>query len=176
MRIRSSIRESGEHRCVPAIVFFLCCITSGATAMATTRNSGVPTVLARRRQPPSRPGSCVRSPKSASRLGDRHRDQSLRSSARTTAVRLTEPLEAVGRYCCLTPDAAVRAVPPRLLLLCLLLGSSWLTVEGGRQIGAAGPLYRRRGGGAGAAVSVSVAVGAPEEQRRKPDRCQSRWL
>ena len=47
---------------------------------------------------------------------------------------------------CITPDAAVRAVPARLLLLCLLLRSSWLTVEGGRQIGAAGVLYRRGGG------------------------------
>jgi hypothetical protein len=33
-------------------------------------------------------------------------------------------------------------------------------VEGGRQIGAAGVLYRR-GGGAAVAVSVSVAVGVP---------------
>jgi hypothetical protein len=36
-------------------------------------------------------------------------------------------------------------VPGRLLLLCLLLRSSWLTVEGGREIGAAGVL-RRQGG------------------------------
>jgi hypothetical protein len=61
-----------------------------------------------------------------------------------------------------TPDAAVRAVPSRLLLLCLLLRSSWLTVEGGRQIGAAGLLHRR-GGRAALAVSVSVAVGVPKQ-------------
>jgi hypothetical protein len=39
---------------------------------------------------------------------------------------------ASPRCCCLTPDAAVRAVPLRLLLLWLLLRSSWLTVVGGR--------------------------------------------
>jgi hypothetical protein len=59
-----------------------------------------------------------------------------------------------GRSC---PKAAVRAVPARLLLLCLLLRSSWLTVEGGRQIGAAGVLHRR-GGRAAVAVSVGMAV------------------
>ncbi len=44
-----------------------------------------------------------------------------------------------------TPHAAVRAVSARLLLLCLLFRSSWLTVEGGRQVGAAGVLHRRGG-------------------------------
>jgi hypothetical protein len=34
---------------------------------------------------------------------------------------------------CFCPEAAVWAVPARLLLLCLLLRSSWLTVEGDRQ-------------------------------------------
>ena len=53
---------------------------------------------------------------------------------------------------------------PSLLLLCLLLRSSWLTVEGGRQIGAAGLLHRR-GGRAALAVSVSVAVGVPQRER-----------
>ena len=47
----------------------------------------------------------------------------------------------------ITPDAAVRALPPRLLLLCLLLRSSWLTTGG--QVGAAGLLYRRGGGTCG---------------------------
>jgi hypothetical protein len=46
---------------------------------------------------------------------------------------------------CLTPDAAVRAVSARLLLLCLLLSISWLAAEGGRQVGAA--RVHRRGGG-----------------------------
>jgi hypothetical protein len=48
-------------------------------------------------------------------------------------------------------------VPARLLFLCLLLRSSWLTVEGGRQIGAARVLHRR-GGRAAVAVSVGMAV------------------
>ena len=46
-----------------------------------------------------------------------------------------------------TPDAAVRAVPR--LLLCLLLGSSWLAMEDDRQIGAAGLLHRRADGSRG---------------------------
>ena len=71
---------------------------------------------------------------------------------------------AGGRRCfCL--KAAVRAVPARLLLLCLLLRSSWLTVEGGRQIGAVGVLHRR-GGRAAVAVSVGMAVGVPLRTRR----------
>ena len=68
----------------------------------------------------------------------------------------------------ITPGAAVRVVPGRLLLLCLLLRSSSLTVEGGRQIGAAGVLHRR-GGRAAMAVSVGVAVGVPLE---KPGEAQ----
>ena len=54
-------------------------------------------------------------------------------------------------------------MPARLLLLCLLLRSSWLTVEGDRQIGAARVL-RRPGGRAVVAVSVDVAVGVPKGQ------------
>jgi hypothetical protein len=73
------------------------------------------------------------------------------------------------RDCCFTPDAAVRVVPARLLLLCLLLRSSWLTVEGGRQIGAAGVLDRR-GGRAALAVSVNVAVGVPMQS------CRDAWI
>ena len=71
---------------------------------------------------------------------------------------------------CSTPDAAVRAVPPRLLLLCLLLRSSWLTLEGGRQIGAAGLLHRR-GGRAALAVSVSVAVGVQTSRGVRDANC-----
>ena len=63
-----------------------------------------------------------------------------------------------ARDCSSTPDAAVRAVPPRLLLLCLLLRGSWLMVDGGPQIGATGMLYRR-GVGAVVGVAVGVAVG-----------------
>ena len=40
-------------------------------------------------------------------------------------------------------------------------------MEGGRQIDAAGVLYRRRGGAA-VAVSVSVAVGVPMQKSRWP--------
>jgi hypothetical protein len=53
-------------------------------------------------------------------------------------------------------------MPARLLLLCLLFRSSWLTVEGDRQVGAS-RLLHRRGGRAAAAVSVRVAVGVPKQ-------------
>jgi hypothetical protein len=49
------------------------------------------------------------------------------------------------------------AVPARLLLLCLLLSTSWLTV-GRHQVGAVGVLHRR-GGRAGVAESVGAAPG-----------------
>ena len=62
-----------------------------------------------------------------------------------------------------TPDAVARPVPARLLVLCLLLRGSWLTVEVGGQIGVAGVLHRR-GGRAALAVSVGVAVGVPEHK------------
>jgi hypothetical protein len=44
-----------------------------------------------------------------------------------------------------TPDAAVRAVPARVLLSCLLFRSSWLTAEDDRHFGAARVLHRRGG-------------------------------
>jgi hypothetical protein len=47
---------------------------------------------------------------------------------------------------CLTPDAAVRAVPARVLLSCLLFRSLWLMVEGDRHFSAAGVLHRRADG------------------------------
>ena len=56
------------------------------------------------------------------------------------------------------PEAAVRAVPARLLLLCLLLRSSWLTVEGDRHVGAAGVLHNHRGGRAAVAVGSASLV------------------
>jgi hypothetical protein len=68
-----------------------------------------------------------------------------------------------GASCWFCPDAAVPAMPARLLLLCLLLRSLWLTVEGDRPVGAAGVLHRR-GGPAAVAVRVGVAGGVPEEQ------------
>jgi hypothetical protein len=65
-----------------------------------------------------------------------------------------------GAGCWFCPKAAVRAVPARLLLLCLLFRSSWLTVEGDRHVSAAGVLHRR-GGRAAVAVSVGVTGGVP---------------
>jgi len=64
---------------------------------------------------------------------------------------------------CITPDAAVRAMPARLLL-CLLFSSSWLTVECDGHVRAAG-VRHRRGGRAAVAVSVGVAPGVPEGNR-----------
>ncbi len=57
-------------------------------------------------------------------------------------------------------------MPARLLLLCLLLRSSWLTAEGNRHVGAAEVLHGR-GGRAAVAVSVGVAGGVPERQRAR---------
>ena len=74
-----------------------------------------------------------------------------------------------------TPDPAVRAMPGRLLLLCSLFRRSWLTVEGGRQVGAA-RLLHRRGGRAAVAVSVGVAGGVPKQQRRRAPPTCSRVL
>jgi hypothetical protein len=51
--------------------------------------------------------------------------------------------------------------------LCLPLMSSWLTVEGGRQISAARVLHRR-GGWAAVAVSVGVAGGVPDAETLRP--------
>src|SRR5947209_14287175 len=59
-----------------------------------------------------------------------------------------------------------RDLPARLLLLCLLLRSSWLTVEGGGHAGAAGVLHRR-GGRAVVGASVGVAGGVPDQQSRR---------
>ena len=64
-----------------------------------------------------------------------------------------------------TPDAAVRAVPARVLLSCLLFRSSWLTVEGDRHFGAAGVLHRP-GARAAVTVRVDVAPSVPMQQRR----------
>ena len=66
----------------------------------------------------------------------------LSASGATAAGRATRGRKRKARGCC-CPEAAVRAVPARLLLLCLLLRSSWLTVEGDRPVGAAGVLHRR---------------------------------
>jgi hypothetical protein len=64
----------------------------------------------------------------------------------------------------LCPKSAVRAMPARLLLLCVLFRASWLTVEGDRHVGAAGAVHRR-GGRAAVAVRVGVAGGVPNQQR-----------
>jgi hypothetical protein len=63
---------------------------------------------------------------------------------------------------------------PRLLLLCLLLRTLWLTVEGGRH-GAAGVLHRR-GGRAALAVSVSVGWWRANSQLSPPSSPDFRVL
>ncbi len=55
---------------------------------------------------------------------------------------------------CSTPGAAVRAMAPRLLLLCLLLKSSWLTAE---QAVSRAPPARRIARGARPAVAMSLS-------------------
>ena len=60
----------------------------------------------------------------------------------------------------LMSDRSSLAMPARLPLLCLLLRSSWLTLEGERHVGAARVLHRW-GGRAVEGVSVGVAVGVP---------------
>jgi hypothetical protein len=69
-----------------------------------------------------------------------------------------------------TPFAAVRAAAARLLLLCLLLRSSWLTVEAGRQIGPAGVLHRRGGRAAVAAVAGVAGRGPLQNSRSRRSR------
>ena len=71
------------------------------------------------------------------------------------------------------PEAAVPAVPARPLLLCLLLGSSWLTVEGDRH-GSAG-VPHRRGGRAALAGSVSVGWWRANWQLSPPRRQTSEF-
>ena len=80
------------------------------------------------------------------------------------AIVETSVLPTLGRRGCFCPKAAVRAMPARLLLLCLLFRSSWLTVEGDRHVGLAGVLHRR-GGRAAVAVRVGVAGGVPNQHR-----------
>jgi hypothetical protein len=56
---------------------------------------------------------------------------------------------------------------PRGCCSCACFRSSWLTVEGGRQVGAAGVLHRR-GGRAAVAVRVGVAGGVPNRYAARP--------
>ena len=72
------------------------------------------------------------------------------------------------------PNSAVRVVSAMLLLLCLLLRSSWLTVEGGGHAGAAGVLHRGRW--AAVAVSVDLAGGVRKQRRWRVRRARSRRL
>ena len=78
-------------------------------------------------------GACWRTEAGCTEQADRSR-RARRSVAQSERCR---PDRQRGRSC---PKSAVRAVPARLLLLCLLLRSSWLTVEGDRHSGAAGVL------------------------------------
>ncbi len=63
----------------------------------------------------------------------------------------------------------------RLLLLCLLLRSSWLTVEGDRH-GGADRVLHRQGGRAVVAVSVGMPGCVPNEQSRRLGSGQQRLL
>ena len=83
-----------------------------------------------------------------------------------------EPSGFRDRVC---PEAALRAVPERLLLSCLQRRTSWLTVESDRRVDAAGVLHRR-GGRAAVAVSVNVADGARKQRRWRVQRTRSRRL
>ena len=47
---------------------------------------------------------------------------------------MKQPHETASTHGPITPGATLRVVPARLLLLCLLLRSSWLAAEGGRQV------------------------------------------
>jgi hypothetical protein len=78
------------------------------------------------------------------------------------------PIGAGASRDCVCPDAAVRATSARLLLLCLLLGSSWLTVEASGQVGIARVLHRR-GGWAAVAVSVAWLVAFQSASLTIPD-------
>jgi hypothetical protein len=75
----------------------------------------------------------------------------------------------------MTPDAAVRAMPAKLLLLCLLFSSSWLMVEGDGHVRAAGVLHRGADGQPWPCTSV-VAPSVSADWRRKARSRQSRLL
>ena len=97
----------------------------------------------------------------------------LHSCSRVHAKRWPWP----GSLC---PKAAVRAMPARLLLVCLLFRSSWLTVEGGRgrrRHSAASPRptgSRRRVGRRGWWRSKPAVSAAPNGSPRLPRAAQRR--
>ena len=84
-------------------------------------------------------------------------------AAPATALRPEGPCSAGVRRCRDCPIAVLRAMPAKLPLLCLLLRSSWLAVEGDRRVGAVGGPHRR-GGRAAVAVRVGVAAGVAHQQ------------
>jgi len=131
---------------------------SGATAdrpsrQATPRPAWTPPSAGERQAAPFAEDRLEAERASAPGVAAPHHDQ------HRAAVRRTE-----GRDC-LCPKAAVRAMPARLLLLCVLLRSSWLTAEGGRdrrRHSAASPGRtgsRGRVGGRGWWRSVATASG-----------------
>ena len=84
-------------------------------------------------------------------------------AAPATALRPEGPCSARVRRCRDCPIAAVLAIPGRLLLSCLLLRSSWLTMTAAarsRRQSAASP-----GRTAAVAEPVGVAGGIPEQER-----------
>jgi len=98
-----------------------------------------------------------------------------RSARSQTCNRARAGMEPSGFRDRVCPEAALRAVPERLLLSCLQRRTSWLTVESDRRVDAAGVLHRR-GGRAAVAVSVNVADGARKQRRWRVQRTRSRRL
>ena len=70
--------------------------------------------------------------------------------------------------CWFCPNAALRAVPARLLLLCLLFRSSWLTVEAA-VVRCAATVLHRRGGRAAVAVRSAWLVAFQASSVRRSD-------
>ncbi len=89
---------------------------------------------------PARSRTCASSPKRSQAL--RRGRRRMQSSAQARRPPRSGRSGQDRRGCSIWSDAAVRAVSARLLLLCLLLRSSWLAAEGRRQVGAARVLHR----------------------------------
>jgi hypothetical protein len=105
--------------------------TQTCDSAALTRAPLPPICATEVRGPSSELASCGRRPTTDSdqRTYGAWPRSTLSSSFRSRSV---SSARSRCRDCCSTPGGAVRVVLGRLLLLCLLLRSSWLTVEGGR--------------------------------------------
>jgi len=101
------------------------------------------------------PAAAIRSPahKLASAIAHFCRDATRATRPRIAPAFVAAVLSRPGLRGCLCPKPALRAMPARLLLLCLLFRASSLTA--GRRVGVAGVLHRR---GGRAAIGVRVGV------------------